>query len=581
MKEKSDIRELLALAKSQLKILILAIFALLMSSGLGLSFPALIGQMIDQLQDKNTQSLNMINDYVTLLFLLFFLMGIATFFRAYLFTLAGERIVADLRNDLFSKICRQEIAFFDQNKTGALTNRLASDTTVLQNAVSVNISMALRFTLSGLGSIIILLYTSWKLTLVMLSIVPIVAVAATIYGRKLRRVSKDVQDSLAEATSVAEEGLGNIRTVRAFAREDFESKRYEKAVEESFQLAKYRAFLGGSFAGLLSFVGYAAICGVLWYGGTMVIDGEIGFGTLTSFMLYTFTVAFSISALSGIYGDLAKAIGASERVFSLLKRENQLHDEGLKIPDMKGKLVFESVVFSYPTRPELKVLDNISIEIPVGKSVALVGASGGGKSTIAALTCRMYDPQEGTIYIDGVPIHSLSKNWLREQIAIVSQEPILFGGSIIENIRYGNLQASDDEVYVAARAANADHFIAQFPEGYHTLVGERGVRLSGGQKQRIAIARALLKDPKILLLDEATSALDSESETLVQEALEHLMKGRSTLVIAHRLSTIQNTDSIAVLEDGKIVEEGSHAVLLNRSGRYAALIQHQYIEKEI
>ena len=574
--KESNIPKLVALAKSQWKILSIATMFLFATSGLSLIFPTLIGKMIDQIQIEKGEALESINSSILTLFVLFFFMGIATFFRSYLFTVAGERVVASLRKALFSSLAHQEIGFFDTNKTGALTNRLASDTTVLQNAVTVNLSMALRFTLSGIGSIFILLFTSWKLTLVMLSVVPIVAFCATIYGRKLRVVSRQVQDSLAQATSVAEEGLGSIRTVRSFGREAFEVERYGAAVEESFQIAKHRAFLGATFSGMLGFVGYAAICGVLWYGATMVVDGTIGFGTLTSFMLYTFTVAFSISALSGIYGDLAKAVGASERVFSLMDRENALVDGALVPESISGTLEFSHVSFSYPTRTEIQVLNHLSFTIRSGQSLALVGTSGGGKSTVAALTCRLYDPIEGEIMLDGHPIHTLQKNWLREQIAIVSQEPILFATSIMDNIRYGNLQATQEEIMSAARAANAHEFISNFPEGYETMVGERGIRLSGGQKQRIAIARAILKNPKILLLDEATSALDAQSETLVQEALERLMKGRSTLIIAHRLSTIQNADEVAVLEEGKIIEFGSHKELLELNGRYKALVQHQF-----
>lgn len=485
-------------------------------------------------------------------------------------------MVASLRVNLYSALIRQEIGFFDQRRTGELTNRLASDTTVLQNAVTVNLSMALRFALQVLGAIAILLWTSWKLTLIMLAVVPLVAAGAGIYGRKLRQVSKDVQDALAVSSEVAEETLSGVRTVRAFAREEAEVSRYRDAVDESFRLARYRAKLGAIFTGGISFAGYGAIAAVLWYGGVMLSEGELSFGELTSFLLYTFTVAFSIGTLSGLWADFARAAGASERVFELIDRQPEVSAEGKRLETVRGELELDAVHFAYPTRPETPVLQGLSLSLQPGRVVALVGPSGGGKSTVAALLCRLYDPQQGMLRLDGHPYEALDASWLRQQVGVVSQEPILFATSITDNIRYGRLAATDAEVQAAAIAANAHEFVSAFPESYQTLVGERGVRLSGGQKQRIAIARALLKDPAILVLDEATSALDAESEHLVQEALERLMRGRTTLVIAHRLSTVKDADRVVVLDKGQVAEAGTHEALVAQKGLYRRLVERQF-----
>ena len=571
MEKKATMPRLLALAKTEWKSLSVGTLFLFLAAGLNLSFPMLIGQLIEGITtEANGKAI--VNKYVTILLIVFFFAGIATFLRSYLFTVAGERIVTNLRQMLFSSLISQEVAFFDEQRTGALTNRLASDTTVIQNAVTVNISMGLRFGLSALGSIVILMYISWKLTLLMLAIVPVVAGGAGFYGRSLRKISIDVQDALARCTAIAEESFSGIRTVRAFAREKQAAQTYGQAVEKAFQIAKKRAFLGASFQGLVSFCGYGAICAVLWYGGILLVEGAMSFGTLTSFILYTFSVAFSIGAMGSLYEDFAKALGASERVFGFLHRQSDLQDGPEKPTQVKGNLTFRDVSFAYPTRQDVMVLNDFNLLLKEGDVVALVGPSGGGKSTVAALSSRFYDPQNGMILLDEIPLPQWNKNSLRRQIGVVSQEPILFATSIEENIRYGKPTATKEDIVSAAKAANAHNFISAFPEGYQTTVGERGVRLSGGQKQRVAIARALLKDPAILILDEATSALDVESEHLVQEALERLMKNRTTLIIAHRLSTIQEADRIAVIDAGKIVEQGSHQDLLEKKGVYHRLI---------
>lgn len=573
-KNRLDFKRIKQLAYPERIRLIWGTLALFVGTGINLSVPALVGKLIDGLNKGSGQSLNQVT---LMLLILFAISGTAMAFRSYLFTAAGERIVAKLRTDLYTAVIQREIAFFDLRRTGELLNRLASDTTVLQNTVTVNISMLLRNILQMLGAIAILIWTSWHLTLVMLAVVPVVAIGTGVYGRALRKVSIQVQDALAKASEVAEETLAAIRTVRIFASENKEIKRYGLAVEESYLQAKHRARLVAIFTGGVSFAGYGAIAAVLWYGGRLLNEGYLTFGELTSFILYTFSVAISIATLSSLWADFAKASGASERVFELIDDAPKGSVVGLLKPEqVRGELMFKNLHFSYPSRPDTPVLVGLNMTLHPGQMVALVGPSGGGKSTIAALLSRLYEPNQGSLSLDGQLYTTLDPDWLRQHVGVVNQEPTLFATSVADNIRYAQPEASEEQVKSAARAANAHEFISEFPEGYQALVGERGVRLSGGQKQRIAIARALLKDPAILLLDEATSALDAESEHLVQEALERLMVGRTTLVIAHRLSTVKEADRVIVLDKGKIVESGTHQELLELNGLYQRLVEHQF-----
>jgi ABC transporter fused permease/ATP-binding protein len=571
----SGVRRLLALAYPERVRLILATVFLLMGSGLSLSYPWVIGRLVDLI--STGQAEGVLDQAVLGLLGVFAGLGLVTALRSYLFDTAGERIVARLRQALYASIVRQEIAFFDAQRTGELTNRLAADTTVLQNAVTLNVSMGLRFGATLLGALVIMGLTSWRLTLVMLAVVPLVAVGATVYARRLRRVSREVQDALAESTAHAEESLSGIRTVRAFAREEAESVRYAGAVERSYDLARLRARLRAVFQGLMTFLGYGAIAAVLWYGGRLVTQGLMSFGELTAFILYTFTVAFSMGVLTSLWGDLAKALGASERVFELMGRAPATRGGSERLEVIEGRVRFEGVRFNYPSREDTTVLAGLDLELHPGEVVALVGPSGAGKSTVAALLSRFYDPDQGELSLDGRPYTALDPDWLRERVVgVVSQEPILFATTIEENIRYGRAEATAEEVQAAARAANAHEFVSAFPDGYQTLVGERGVRLSGGQKQRVAIARAVLKDPRLLVLDEATSALDAESEHLVQEALDRLQEGRTTLVIAHRLSTVRDADRVVVLDQGRVAEEGAHQELMDREGLYRRLVERQF-----
>jgi ATP-binding cassette subfamily B protein len=575
-RSRSSLARLLRLAKPEWRTLALGVVFLALGSGMSLIFPQAIRVIIDgALAQKQT---SLIDRTALGLAVIFLIQAIAVALRSYLFSTAGERVVARLRVDLFSRLLDQEVAFFDARRTGELTSRLASDTTVLQNAVSANISMTLRNLASAVGGIALLFYTSPVLTGLMLLVVPPVAIGAVVYGRKVRGLSRDVQDALARASEVADETLSGIRTVRAFTAERTEAARYGRAVMGSFELARRRAAMSATFMGAASFGAFAAAVVVLWYGGHLVLDGRLTVGGLTSFLVYTLLVAFSLGALSELWADLNRAGGAAERVFELLDRVPVIPNSGgHRLSAIRGAVRFHRVRFSYPTRRDAPVLKGIDLEVAPGERVALVGPSGAGKSTLAGLLTRLYDPDEGSISIDGAELSALDPEWFRQQVGVVSQEPILFSTTIADNIRYGRPRATDEEVEQAARAANAHTFISGFGDGYRTQVGERGVQLSGGQKQRVAIARALLKDPAILVLDEATSALDAESEHLVQEALERLMQGRTTVVIAHRLSTVVGADRVLVLDGGRIIQSGRHDQLVAQEGLYRRLVERQFV----
>lgn len=579
-KSSKPIISILKLAQPHWPWLVLGTLSLFIGSGIGLIYPQIARLTIDDvLAGKGVMGMDM----TTLGFALLAMFGVQSFFvslRYYLFTVIGDRIVTDLRASLYQAILRQDMAFFDEQRTGELTSRLASDTQVLQNAVTANLSMVLRYGTQAVGGLALLFYTSWRLALVLVVVLPLVFGVAIFYGRIVRRLSRAVQDAIAESTSVAEESLAGIRTVRSFAREAHEVERYRDAVEHSFSLAKKRSKYGAFFGGGMSYLSYGALAFVLWLGSAMVMDKTLSAGDLTAFLIYMFMVAFAVGVLSGLYTDFMKAIGASERVFGLLERQPNIRvsaEPQINTAPKQGEIVFDDVSFAYPTRLERPALDDVSLVISPGETVALVGHSGAGKSTVAHILSRFYDPQRGQILIDGHPLESFEPDTLREHIGMVAQEPLLFSGTIASNVQYGRLDASEEEVIRALKAARAWEFVSQFPDGINTLIGERGVRLSGGQKQRVAIARAILKDPVILVLDEATSALDVESEALVQQALETLMQDRTTVIIAHRLSTVQNANKIVVLEQGRVVEIGDHHTLLEKDGHYAQLIAGQRV----
>ncbi len=573
---KTDWRRLLALVAPHRATLVAGFVSLVIGTGMTLVYPRLVGLLLDTvIAGKDLSGLNRV---ILLLLVVFAVQSAFNFARTYLFTKVGERVVTDLRQRLYQALSVQEIAFFDAQRTGDLISRLASDTAVLQNTVTANLSVLMRFGLQAIGGVAILVYTSPRLTAVMMAVVPVVVLAAVLYGRRVRMLSRKVQDALAVSSEIAEETLSNIRTVRSFVRENWEQARYRDATEEAYARALERTRTTALFGAVVMYASSAAVALVLWYGGRMVVEGRLTAGLLTSFVLYTLMVAIALGTLTSLQAEFMKALGASERVFDLIDRRPAVTQPGdARVPKQaRGSVRFDRVTFAYPTRPEEEVLREISFTLRPGDVVALVGPSGAGKSTIASLIPRFYDPQAGAILFDEHDLRTLDLTWLRHQVGTVAQEPVLFAGSIEENIAYGKLDATREEIEAAARAANAHQFVTEFPDGYATRVGERGVRLSGGQKQRIAIARALLKDPRVLILDEATSALDSESEYLVQEALERLMRGRTTLIIAHRLSTVRAADRVLVLDRGRIVQEGTHEALLARPGLYRRLVERQF-----
>lgn len=550
---------------------------LILGSGMLLIYPQAVKMIIDEALGSGQHAA--VDQAALMILAVFCIQAVAGGIRYYLFTTAGEKIVARLREHVYKAIMEQDIAFFDSRRTGELMSRLASDATVLQNAVSVNISLSMRNLGAAVGGLILLVYTSPVLAFGLFGCVPPIAIGTALFGRRIRRISREIQDALAETGTIAEETISGVRTVRAFAKESTEVKRYAEAVQKSYELAQKRIRSISVITILAGLLGYAAIAGVLWYGGRLVIDKAMTVGDLTSFILYAMTVAVSVGTLGSLWTDFMSASGAARRVFEILDRTPTIPLRGGQtLPGVEGLVEFQKVQFSYPSRPDVTVLRDLNLSIRPGEVVALVGPSGSGKSTIASLICRFYDPNLGRVCLDGHDIRSLDGEWLRQQIGVVSQDPVLLSASIAANIRYGKAEATDAEVEAAARAAHAHEFISIFPQGYETIVGERGIQLSGGQRQRVAIARAMLKDPRVLILDEATSALDAESEHLVQEALDLLMQSRTTVVIAHRLSTVRNADRVLVIQNGRIVQSGRHHDLMNdREGMYFKLVNRQFV----
>ncbi|CAC9977006.1 ABC transporter ATP-binding protein [Flavobacterium panici] len=549
---------------------------LLLTGATALAFPKLMGMLVDCVKNKNNDEANKI---ALGLIVILFLQSFFSFFRLSLFVNFTENTLANLRLALYTNLVKLPMTFFSQKRVGELNSRISADITQIQDTLTTTIAEFLRQFILIIGGVILLATESLKLTLLMLSVVPLVAIAAVVFGRFIRKYSKKVQDQVAESQVIVEETMQGISIVKAFANEWYEIARYKGKISDVVKLAikggKYR----GYFASFIIFCLFGAIVAVVWFGVRLSIAGEMSVGQLISFVLYSTFVGASFGGIAELYAQIQKAIGATERVFELLDESpEKINSDSNKTQEkIKGNVTFNNVAFSYPTRQEIQVLKNVNFSAEFGQKIAIVGPSGAGKSTISSLLLRFYDITSGEITVDGKNIYDYDLEALRGNMSIVPQDVILFGGTIRENIAYGKPDASDEEIILAAKQANAFNFVDGFPEKFETLVGERGVKLSGGQRQRIAIARALLKNPSILILDEATSSLDSESEKLVQEALEVLMEGRTSIIIAHRLSTIRNADKILVLDNGKISEEGTHQELINlENGIYKNLSNLQF-----
>ena len=558
-----------------------ALFALIFTALLTLS----LGQGLRMLVDRGfgEGAAEGLDSVLVLMMAIVFMLAFGTFMRFYLVSWIGERVSADLRREVFSHVIELHPGFFETNLSGEIQSRITTDTTLLQTVIGSSVSMALRNVLMFIGGIIWMFVTNPKLTGIVLLSVPLVIMPIIIFGQKVRKLSRTSQDKVANVGGFVGEALKNIKILQAFNhqrrdREDFSSQ-VEAAFDVGLRRIKYRAWL----TAVVIILVFGAIATMLWVGGHDVIAGRITGGELAAFVFYAVMVAASVGAISEVYGDLMRAAGATERLLELLQADNLIESpaqpKALPSP-VKGAVSLQGVQFHYPSRPDVPAIDDLTLNLPAGTSMALVGSSGAGKSTLVDLLLRFYDVQQGSIQFDGVDIRDLQLEDLRSHIAIVPQQPALFTGSVMDNIRYGRPDALDDEVKAAATAAYANEFIERLPESYDSFVGESGIRLSGGQRQRIAIARAVLKDPKLLLLDEATSALDAESEYQVQQALEHLMQDRTSIVIAHRLATVVNVDIIAVLDHGKLVAMGSHQQLLSSSPLYARWANLQFGDNE-
>lgn len=576
-------------------VFIIGWFFLLFSSSVGLFFPYLLGQLLGGTDTSGPQlgtipsasaleviDLNNINIVALLLLFLFLTQSIFSYFRIILFTRVTENTLRDIRMDAMDRLLHMPMDFFNNHKVGELTSRLSSDITLIQDTLRTTIAEFFRQIIIIIGSIVFIAMISWKLSLIMLATVPVMAVVAVIFGRFIRRLGKEAQTAAADSNGIIEESLMGITNVKTYTNEGYLLHRYKKAVNDIQKLNIKSGNWRGLFVSFIIMCLFGAIIFIIWQGLHMTLgpNPTLDKGDFFSFVMFTVFMGASIGSIPDLYAGIQKAIGATEHLMDIIGEptEQDIFQGNLTRP-IDGKIEFDAVEFAYPQRKDIRVLNQLSFDVATGEKVALVGSSGAGKSTIVSLILRFYDVNSGTVSIDGTPIHKMDIEHLRSSIALVPQEVILFGGSIKENILFGKQTATDEEVIEAAKKANAYDFIMSFPEGMETQVGDRGIQLSGGQKQRIAIARAILKDPKILILDEATSALDAESEKLVQDALNELLNNRSAIIIAHRLATIRKADKILVLDKGSIVESGSHDELVKvKDGIYANLSELQFQE---
>lgn len=576
-KNLSILLELLAFIKPYKLKVAAALIALVLTASLTLSVGQGVRVLIDQgFAQQSTQELGSAIGFILMITVL---ISIGTFFRFYLVSSVGERVSADIRLAVFNHVITLHPSYFETNGSGDIMSRITTDTTLLQSIIGSSFSMAMRSALMCVGAIIMLFATNIKLTLIVLASVPFILVPILFYGRKVRALSRQSQDSMADVGSYAGEAIEQIKTVQSYSRESQEKSFFAEEVERAYTIGrkrvKQRAIL---ISGVIVIV-FSAISGMLWVGGSDVINGAMSAGDLAAFVFYAIMVASSLATISEVMGELQRAAGATERLIEILQVESNIVApvEPQSAPDsLSADVAFEQVSFYYPSRPDQAALDQLSLSVQEGKVLALVGPSGAGKTTLFELLQRFYDPQIGKVSLGGVDVRDFSPSDLRQQMALVPQQPALFSHDVFHNIRYGNPEATDEQVIEAAKKAHAHDFIVNLPQGYNSFLGERGVRLSGGQRQRIAIARAILKDPNILLLDEATSALDSESEHHVQQALEELMQGRTTIIIAHRLSTIKHADKIAVLDQGTLVDVGNHSQLMVSCELYQRLVELQF-----
>ncbi|MBB6477960.1 subfamily B ATP-binding cassette protein MsbA [Negativicoccus succinicivorans] len=543
-----------------------AILAMILGALTTLAVPWIIRNIIDDvLAAKNLVALN----WIALgILVLFFLRGVFSYIQGYLMSYIANRVIIDIRNEVYARVQRLSLRFFDTRKTGSLMSRLTNDIGALQTAIVDNFVNIVKESVILIGSLVGMVILHWRLTLLCIIIVPLVSITIKYFGRKLKKSGHMMQERIADVTSHLQETIGGIRVVKSFFREDYEIARFRQINQASFGAAMKAARQSSQLSPIVEFIAAIAVTAIIWYGGWSVIDGELTAGELIAFLIYAINLANPVRRLSALYGDIQRSMAAGERVFALLDETPDIREkaDAIALPVLRGDVVFDAVHFQY--EPSKEVLSGISFHAEPGQKIALVGPSGSGKSTIANLIPRFYDVTAGAIKIDGHDIRDVTLASLREQIGIVPQDTALFNTTIEENIRYGRLDATAEEVEAAVRAANAEEFVRQLPQGLQTPIGDRGLVLSGGQRQRIAIARALLKDPRILILDEATSALDTESEQLVQAALERLMIGRTAFIIAHRLTTIQDADHILVIDRGRIVESGTHQSLLALHGMY-------------
>ncbi len=555
-----------------------ALAALTATALLTLSLPIAVRRVVDNFF---AESLRIVDAYFAAALGIAALLAIGTALRYYLVTRLGELVIADIRRAIYDRVIGMSPGFYERVMTGEVLSRLTTDTTLVLSVIGSSVSVALRNVLMLVGGLALLLVTSPKLTALVLVVVPVVLVPILALGRRVRALSRESQDRIAGASAQASESLLAAQTVQAYTHEAASRAAFGDLVERSFDAARRRIRTRAALSGIVIFLVFAAIVAVLWIGARDVRSGAMTPGSLVQFVIYAIIVAGAVASLSEIWGELQRAAGATERMVELLHAVDSVADPREPVPvprRFRGAIAFEGVTFRYPARPRTKALDVLDLRIEPGETVALVGPSGAGKTTIFQLLMRFFDPDEGRVALDGIDVRDMARMDLRRQLALVPQEPVIFAASVRENIRFGRPEASDAEVEAAARAAAAHEFVARLPEGYATFVGERGVMLSGGQKQRLAIARAILRDAPVLLLDEATSALDAESERAVQQAVETLAKGRTTLIIAHRLATVKRADRIVVFQEGRILAEGTHGALVAEDGLYARLARLQFTD---